>query len=119
MYMQSDFLKIAIEAAQKAEKVLLDGYGQNLNFDIKESDHSPVTLIDKQAEKIIKETIIQAFPDHGFLGEEEGSSNTDSEYVWIIDPLDGTKEYIRHIPLFSTQISLVKNGDFILGLSNA
>ena len=64
------------------------------------------------------ESLKKEFPDHGFLGEEFGSSNSDKEYIWIIDPIDGTKNYIRNVPLFATQIGLLHKGKFIAGVSN-
>ena len=117
--MPSQFLKVALEAAKNAEEIITAYYtGDAMKVEMKE-DETPVTLADRGAEKIIRETIKKAFPDHGFLGEEYGIEEGDSPYVWIIDPIDATKNYIRKIPIFGTQIALMKDDDLILGVSNA
>ncbi len=116
--MPSQFLKVALEAAKNAEEVITAYYTDDMEVELKE-DETPVTLADRGAEKVIRETIKRAFPDHGFLGEEYGTEEGDSPYVWIIDPIDATKNYIRKIPIFGTQIALMKGNDLILGVSNA
>lgn len=115
---QSQFLQTAIHAAKEAEKIILKHYAGDIDVDIK-SDQSPVTIADKKAEETIVRILKEAFPDHGFIGEEYGTQNTNAEYQWTIDPIDGTKNFIRKIPLFGTQIALMKDGDIILGVSNA
>ena len=115
----SRFLTVALEAAKNAEEIITAYYtGDTMKVEMK-ADETPVTLADRGAEKIIRETIKQAFPDHGFLGEEYGIEEGDSPYVWIIDPIDATKNYIRKIPIFGTQIALMEGEDLILGVSNA
>ena len=115
----SQFLTVALEAAKNAEEIITAYYtGDTMKVELKE-DETPVTLADRGAEKAIRETIKQAFPDHGFLGEEYGIEEGDSPYVWIIDPIDATKNYIRKIPIFGTQIALMKDDELILGVSNA
>lgn len=114
----SDYLKVAIEAAKAAEPTILNYFSKETSIDLKE-DQSPVTVADKESEQIIRGVISNAFPDHGFLGEEGNNTNSDTEYLWIIDPIDGTRNYIREIPLFATEIALMKNGELILGVSNA
>lgn len=117
--MTSKFLNVALEAVKNAEDILLSYYATNtLDVDFK-SDDTPVTFADKEAERIIRETIKKSFPTHGFLGEEYGIEKGDSSYVWIIDPIDATKNYIRKIPIFGTQIALMRDEDLILGVSNA
>ncbi|RKU12828.1 inositol-phosphate phosphatase [Candidatus Poribacteria bacterium] len=117
--MPSQFLKVALEAAKNAEEIITAYYTDDtMNVELK-ADETPVTIADRGAEKVIRETIKQAFPDHGFLGEEYGIEEGDSPYVWIIDPIDATKNYIRKIPIFGTQIALMKGDDLILGVSNA
>ncbi len=117
--MSSQFLTVALEAAKNAEDIITAYYtGDTMKVELKE-DETPVTLADRGAEKAIRETIKQAFPDHGFLGEEYGIEEGDSPYVWIIDPIDATKNYIRKIPIFGTQIALMKGDELILGVSNA
>jgi len=118
MKKQSKFLKVALRAAKKAEKILLKYYYKEIRVGIKK-DLSPVTIADKEAEKIIIKTIKKYFPSHGFLAEESASDIKNKDYLWIIDPIDGTKNYLRKIPLFATQIALMEKGELVLGVSNA
>lgn len=115
---QSVFLKTALDAAKRSEKIIMKYFSEGVESSLKK-DRTPVTHGDVEAESIIIETIKKKFPDHGFLGEELGTSEPESEYIWIIDPIDGTKNYMRRIPLFATQIALMKNDKPILGVSNA
>lgn len=116
--LNSPFLNIALKAADNAEQVILRYYSDDLRATLK-ADQSPVTVADKEAEQAIIETIRAQFPDHGFLGEEFGDDHSNAEYTWIIDPIDGTKNYLRKIPFFATQIALMHRGVLILGVSNA
>lgn len=113
----SKFLSIALEAAKEAESVIKHYYSSNLEVTMKE-DYSPVTVADVETEKAIKKVILDAFPEHGFYGEETGKTNPDAEYNWLIDPIDGTKSFVRQYPFFSTQIALMRNNELILGVSN-
>ncbi|HSR89501.1 MAG TPA: inositol monophosphatase family protein [Candidatus Udaeobacter sp.] len=115
---KSKFLEVAIEAAKNAEKIIMKHYSNDLTWQTK-PDFSPVSIADTEAEKVIIKTIKEYFPDHSFLGEEYGSDNISSKYQWVIDPIDGTRNYVRKIPLFATQIALIENGEIILGVSNA
>lgn len=115
---KSEFLTVAIEAAKNAEDIIMKYHSEDLSWDRK-SDHSPVSIADTEAEKIIIKTIKSSFPSHNFIGEESGKTDASGGYQWIIDPIDGTKNYIRKIPLFATQIALMKDGEVILGVSNA
>ena len=63
--------------------------------------------------------IAARFPDHGFYGEETGSSALDAEYLWLVDPIDGTKAFVRGYPMFSTQIALMHRGRLVAGVSSA
>jgi len=113
------FLTIALEAARESEKVILEYFDESgVSVEMK-SDNSPVTVADKKAEHVIHEVVRSYFPDHGFLGEETGESDTNSEYTWIVDPIDGTRNYSHGIPIFDTQIALMKGEELILGVSNA
>ena len=116
--MPSQFLTVALEAAKNAEEVITAYYNDDIKVELKD-DETPVTLADRGAEKVIRDTISRAFPDHGFLGEEFGTQEGTSPYMWIIDPIDATKNYIRKIPIFGTQIALMKGDELILGVSNA
>ena len=113
----SQFLSVALEAAREAEKVIRHYYDSGVEVTMKE-DYSPVTVADVETEKTIKKIILDAFPEHGFYGEETGKTNPDAEYNWLIDPIDGTKSFVRKYPFFSTQIALMRGTELILGVSN-
>lgn len=114
----SPFLKTAIEAAKAAQLVIDKYYAGEFEVEIK-PDQSPVTIADIETEETIKKIILDAFPDHGFFGEETGKVNEDADYNWLIDPIDGTKSFVRGYPFFSTQIALMHKGELIVGVSNA
>ncbi|MGC3979794.1 MAG: inositol monophosphatase family protein [Steroidobacteraceae bacterium] len=116
--MPSPFLSTAIEAAQAAAVVIRRYYQQNIAITIK-ADKSPVTAADVETEQVIRKLISSRFPDHGFYGEETGSEGLDKEYLWLVDPIDGTKAFVREYPMFSTQIALMHKGKLILGVSSA
>ena len=114
----SEFLSTAIEAANAAAEIIARMYRGNLAVSIK-ADKSPVTDADVAAEKAIRAVIERRFPAHGFYGEETGKSRADAEYLWIVDPIDGTKAFVREYPMFSTQIALMCRGQLIVGVSSA
>ena len=114
---QNPFLDVALEAAKAGEEVIRYYYSNNVKVTMKQ-DYTPVTVADVETEQKIKEVITGKFPNHGFYGEETGQSNLDADYVWLIDPIDGTKSFIREYPFFSTQIALMHCGELIVGVSN-
>lgn len=114
----SPFLETAIKAARAAEEVVNKYYYGQFEVQIK-ADQSPVTIADIETEETIKKIILDAFPEHGFYGEETGKVNEDAEYNWLIDPIDGTKSFVRRYPFFSTQIALMKGDELIVGVSNS
>ena len=79
-------------------------------------DRSPVTLADREAETVLRERIAEAYPDHGVVGEEQGQDRPGAEFVWVVDPIDGTKRFITGNPLFGTLIALLRVGVPILGV---
>ncbi|MFH1499753.1 MAG: histidinol-phosphatase [Verrucomicrobiota bacterium] len=79
------------------------------------SDDSPVTLADRGAEELLRRLIAQHYPDHGVIGEELGDDRPDAEFVWVLDPIDGTKSFISAVPLFGTLIALLHHGRPVLG----
>ena len=79
---------------------------------------TPVTQADVECEAAIREIVLGQFPDHGFFGEEMGRTHGDAEYLWLVDPIDGTKGFVRQYPFFSTQIALMHNGEIVLGVSS-
>ncbi len=112
-----EFKKFITFLCEEATKEILPHYGSNVSVE-KKSDATPVTLADKNAEKRIRERIKERYPDHGIIGEEYGVENQESEYVWVLDPVDGTKSFISGVPLFATLIALLHNGRPILGAVN-
>ena len=108
-------LSIAVKAAELAGKIQLHGQKKIRNIEIK-NDKSPVTEIDKNCENIIIETISRKFINDGFLGEESGESGGRHERRWIIDPLDGTRPYIRGLDTYSVLIALECGGKLVLGV---
>ena len=79
------------------------------------SDQSPVTAADRGAEELMRARIAKKFPSHGIIGEEFGSERPDAEFVWVLDPIDGTKSFITGVPLWGTLIALLHRGQPILG----
>lgn len=114
----SGYLDTAIAAARAAEGVINRYYHGDFEVERK-ADASPVTIADIECERVIKRVLAEAFPDHGFYGEELGRESIDADYVWLIDPIDGTKSFVRGYPFFSTQIALMHEGELIVGVSNA
>ncbi|AHF91846.1 inositol monophosphatase [Opitutaceae bacterium TAV5] len=78
-------------------------------------DDSPVTRADRGAEELMRALIAKRFPDHGVIGEEFGNDRPDAEWVWVLDPVDGTKSFISAVPLFGTLIALMHHGQPVLG----
>lgn len=115
---QNPFVNIALEAARAGEDIIRHYYNNNNVKVTMKDDYTPVTVADVETEQQIKQVISTAYPDHGFFGEETGGTNTDAEYVWLIDPIDGTKSFVRGYPFFSTQIALMNKGELIVGVSN-
>jgi histidinol-phosphatase len=114
----SEFLATALEAARAGAEVIRRYYQRNLQVTLK-ADKSPVTQADVETEQAIRHIISQRFPAHGFYGEETGHSSLDAEYLWLVDPIDGTKAFVREYPFFSTQIALMHRGRLIVGVSSA
>lgn len=114
---QNPFVEVALEAARAGEEVIRYYYNNNVQVTMKE-DYTPVTVADVETEKKIRQIISEAYPHHGFYGEETGMTNIDAEYIWLIDPIDGTKSFVRQYPFFSTQIALMHRGELIVGVSN-
>lgn len=111
-------LGVAQRAADAAECVIHARYAaRDFSVDAK-ADATPVTEADREAELAIKDVLRAAFPTHAFLGEEHGREG-ESDFLWLIDPIDGTKAFVRGYPMFSTQIALMHRGELVLGVSAA
>src|SRR5216110_230876 len=78
----------------------------------------PVTAADRAAESAMRALIRQSFPDHGIIGEEFGAERADAEYVWVLDPIDGTKSFISGMPAWGTLIALTRFGEPVFGVMN-
>ncbi len=113
---QSEELAVAIEAARAAAEISRGYYRGNLEVTIKD-DLTPVTQADVDCEQEIRRIVLAAFPDDGFYGEETGRTTADNGRLWLVDPIDGTKAFVRQYPFFSTQIALLADGELVLGVS--
>lgn len=105
------------ELADISGEYIAGAFGKNVGVDFKK-DHSPVTEIDRNTELMLREKIAKKFPEHGIVGEEFGNANETAEFVWVLDPIDGTKSFITKVPLFGTLIGLQYRGRPILGAIN-
>lgn len=111
-------LNTAIRAAKEAGKLVLKGFNKKYKISYKKL-REPVTEYDRKSERIISRILREKFPDHKIIGEEYGTQegkNKKSDFCWYIDPIDGTKNYIRKVPLFVVSIGLAYKGEFILGV---
>jgi histidinol-phosphatase len=111
-------LAAALEAARSSADLIRQYYHGEFSVELK-PDQSPVTIADREAEELIRRILLGAFPEHGFYGEEGGRSGPDAEYLWLVDPIDGTKSFVEGYGMFSTQIALMHQGNLILGVSSA
>jgi inositol-phosphate phosphatase/L-galactose 1-phosphate phosphatase/histidinol-phosphatase len=109
------FLALAADLADAAGEAIRPYFRQPIKVDDK-PDLSPVTAADRAAEEIMRRLIAARFPEHGIFGEEFGRERDDAEYVWVLDPIDGTKSFISGVPLFGTLIALAHRGRPILGI---
>jgi histidinol-phosphatase len=107
-------LAVAVEAARAAGEVALKYFRTGFDVTLK-PDRTPVTQADREAEQVITDTLSRAFPGDGFLGEEFGAQGTQRRR-WIIDPIDGTRNFVRRIPLWATLIALEVEGAVTLGV---
>src|ERR1700681_3619542 len=111
-------LQAALDAAAQAGAIARSMFQHNIEVRIK-ADKSPVTEADVRCEIAIREILEARFPSYGFFGEETGSRNENAESLWLVDPIDGTKAFVREYPMFSTQIALMRRGEIVLGVSSA
>lgn len=100
---------------REAGVIVREGFGKNFQIEFKTGDNNLVTEIDKKSEQTIIEFIQKKYPAHGILAEERGELKKDSEYLWVIDPLDGTTNFAHGLPIFSVSIGLQKNNKIIAG----
>ena len=112
---KSKELEVAIKAALEAGKVLEKYFETEILKEFKE-DTSIVTQADKESEEIIKKIILDNFPEHSILGEETGMTGVEGEYVWHVDPVDGTRNFSNGIPLFAVSIALAHHNKVVVGV---
>ncbi len=111
----SPYRSLVVELARASGAYILPLYRQpGLAVETK-ADASPVTIADRGAEELMRARIAQRFPDHGILGEEFGPERADAEFVWVLDPIDGTKAFVTGLPLWGTLIALLHRGQPVLG----
>src|SRR5262249_61456622 len=96
-------------------RLALRYYDTNLDVEWKH-DKTPVTLADREAEALLRTTLLNAFPNDGFLGEESGSTPGTSGFRWIIDPIDGTRSFVRAVPIWATLVGLEYHDETIAGV---
>ncbi|MBI64747.1 MAG: inositol monophosphatase [Candidatus Marinimicrobia bacterium] len=106
----SNFLKFAIKVAKEAGDIQMSYFGNISSLKTKSTNIDLLTKADLKSEEHIINQIQNEFPKHSILSEEKGNLLTDNEYLWIIDPLDGTTNFAHNLPIFSVSIGLVKKG---------
>lgn len=116
MSKHAEYLEFAKLLAVKSGALISEYFGSHDVVTEFKSDQSPVTVADREAELLIRKMILNRFPTHGLVGEEFGNENEDAEYVWVIDPIDGTKTFTTGVPLFGTIICLKHKGEPIIGM---
>ena len=111
----ADFLQVAEEAADLAGRVIRPLFRSALLVEAK-GDASPVTEADRAAERAIRDLLAARLPKHGVIGEEYGNERAEAEWVWVLDPIDGTRAFVTGRPLFGTLIGLLHRGVPVLGI---
>lgn len=104
-----------IQISKEAGEIIREGFGKNFSTEYKTNTSDLVTEIDKESEALIIDFIKKEFPGHSVLAEESGEHKTNSEYLWVIDPLDGTTNFAHGFPMFAVSIGVQKNGETICG----
>ena len=111
-------LTAAREAADAAAGIIRHYWNRGVDVEWK-ADATPVTVADREAEQAIREVLSGALPSASIFGEEYGLQGARDGLMWLVDPLDGTKSFVRRTPFFSTQIALMDQGELVLGVSCA
>ena len=114
------FLKFSHQLADSIQKEINNNFRRLDNWEVKPTKNNKrpqiVTKSDINSEKIMRKLINKEFPTHGIIGEELGSENEDAEFIWVLDPIDGTKAFVAGLPVFGSMIGLMHNKKPILGL---
>lgn len=115
----TDDLPFALHLADVADAITIRGFTER-NFSVHtKDDASDVTDIDQAAETALRELILSARPDHGFYGEEHGRVNPTANVQWVVDPIDGTSNFVRGVPIWATLIAVVTDGQPTIGVVSA
>lgn len=115
--MDNDFLPFALDAVWQAGRLTLAHFQTGIAVERKK-DNTPLTIADKQAENLLRQLIQTQYPEHSILGEEYADKQRDSQYTWIIDPIDGTKSFVCGVPLFANLLALMDGEKALLGIMN-
>jgi histidinol-phosphatase len=107
----------AADLAWQAGKLTLRYFQTDFTTELK-ADHSPVTVADRGAERLLRELIEARYPSHSILGEEEGETRPGATYRWILDPIDGTKTFVRGVPMYAVLVGLERDGEPVVGAVN-
>ena len=111
------FESFSLELARAAGTTAKAYFRRQVTIENKARDRfDPVTSADRAIESLLREAILERYPDHGIFGEEEGTHSADSRYTWIIDPIDGTRSFMTGSPLWGTLVGLVRDGSPLLGV---
>jgi myo-inositol-1(or 4)-monophosphatase len=105
-----------INISKQAGNLIREGFGKQFKVEFKTNEINLVTEIDTASEKLIADFIKKKYPSHGILAEEGSESNKNAEYLWVIDPLDGTTNYVHGLQIFAVSIGLQKNNETIVGV---
>ncbi len=109
-------IDVAVDAAKKGGALAYRYFKSQLKVTYK-ADNSIVTKADVEVEKLIRKIIAKHFPDHGIIGEEFGETNPKAKFVWTIDPVDGTKDFVRKIPTWATLLALLEDQKPVVGIA--
>jgi inositol-phosphate phosphatase/L-galactose 1-phosphate phosphatase/histidinol-phosphatase len=111
----AELVALAHSLADAARPIVARYFRTPVQIDDK-SDSSPVTIADREAETAMRDLLTKHVPEHGVFGEEHGAVRTDADYVWVLDPIDGTKAFITGLPIFGTLIALLHRGRPVMGI---
>ncbi len=114
-HVPEEFIALAHRMADAAGEVIRPRFRKPFDSEIK-ADASPVTEVDRAVETRLREIVAAAAPEHGFQGEEFATERPDAEFVWVVDPIDGTVSFMAGAPIFATLIALRHGGDYVLGV---
>jgi myo-inositol-1(or 4)-monophosphatase len=114
----STYAALANQLADEARSLAMRYFRTRLDI-IDKADESPVTIADREVEAAMRKRIGERYPSHGILGEEHGQAATDADFVWVLDPIDGTRSFISGSPLWGVLIALLWRGRPILGVIDA